>query len=133
MRDWPLSRVVGISSLVFVVILAALTALRTWNLSPPIPAQSLVVNGGAVLLVAAIAVFVYRGGSVAAGLILALGPSLAFTFNLFIPVAAPESMVWVVYPFASGVSIALGLGGVGATGGYVVRRARKEQHTAEIS
>lgn len=82
MRDWPLSRVVGISALVFVVILTALTALRTWNLSPPTSVQSLVVNSGAVLTVAAVAFFVYKTGDVAAGLVLALGPSLAFTFNL---------------------------------------------------
>ncbi|KAB1188392.1 MULTISPECIES: hypothetical protein [Haloferax] len=133
MRDWPLSRVAGISALVFVVILAALTALRTWNLSPPTPVQSLVIDGGAVLIGAAVAVFVYRGGSVVAGVVLALGPSLAFTFNLFVPVAAPESAAWVVYPLASGVGIALLLGGVGGTVGYVVRRAREEQRTAETS
>ncbi|RDZ61630.1 hypothetical protein C5B90_18550 [Haloferax sp. Atlit-12N] len=132
----PRSRVVGVSTLAFVVVLGGLTALRAWNLEPPTPVQSLVVDAGAVLVVAGVASHVARGERVGTrigeGVVLALGPCLGFAVNLFVPVSTMESPLWVAYPLVAGAMLALALGGVGAGIGYVVRvvRARKTSNSA---
>jgi len=129
MRVRPRSRIVGVSALAFVVVLGGLTALRAWNLAPPTPVQSLVVDAGAVLVVAGVAAHVARGENVSTrageGVVLAFGPCLGFASNLFVPTAATESPLWVAYPLVGGAMLALVLGGLGAAVGYVVRIARK--------
>ncbi|POG54985.1 hypothetical protein [Haloferax marisrubri] len=136
MRVRPRSRVVGVSTLAFVVVLGGLTALRAWNLEPPTHVQSLVVDAGAVLVVGGVASHVARGETVGTrigeGFVLALGPCLGFAVNLFVPVSTMESPLWVAYPLVAGAMLALALGGVGAGIGYVVRvvRARKTSNSA---
>ncbi|ELZ82579.1 hypothetical protein C453_15878 [Haloferax elongans ATCC BAA-1513] len=125
--------VVGLSALAFAVCFGALTALRELQAAPPTSVQSLVVDVALLLLVAAIAYFVYRGGGAIESWILALGPSLAFAFNLFIPVSAMESIMWVLYPLGSGVLISVLLGGMGFGVGYAGRTLRKAQGVVESS
>ncbi|ELZ60807.1 hypothetical protein C460_03314 [Haloferax sp. ATCC BAA-646] len=121
----PRSRIVGVSALAFVVVLGGLTALRAWNLAPPTPVQSLVVDAGAVLVVAGVATHVARGGRVGErtgeGIVLAFGPCFAFAVNLFVPVSTTESPLWAAYPLVVGAVLALVLGGLGTVVGYVVR------------
>lgn len=57
----PRSGIVGVSALAFVVVLGGLTALRAWYLEPPTHVQSLVVDAGAVVVVAGVASHVARG------------------------------------------------------------------------
>ncbi|WP_396611841.1 hypothetical protein ACH9L7_00715 [Haloferax sp. S1W] len=133
MRRNALQRVAGISALVFAVLFAILTALRVWELEPSTPVQSLIVDVAVLLLVAATAYYVYRGGHAIESWILALGPSLAFTFNLFIPVSTMESVVWVLYPLGGGVVVAGVLSGIGFGVGYAGRTLRKAQEVAESS
>ncbi|NLV02470.1 hypothetical protein [Haloferax volcanii] len=125
----PRSRIVGVSALAFVVVLGGLTALRAWNLEPPTAVQSLVVDAGAVLVVAGVAAHVARGENIGTrageGIVLAFGPCLGFAANLFVPVSTVESPLWVAYPLVAGAALALAVGGVGAAVGYVVRVVRK--------
>ncbi|MBC9986319.1 hypothetical protein E4P24_08020 [Haloferax sp. AS1] len=125
----PRSRIVGVSALAFVVVLGGLTALRAWNLEPPTAVQSLVVDAGAVLVVAGVAAHVARGENIGTrageGIVLAFGPCLGFAVNLFVPVSTMESPLWVAYPLVGGAVLALVVGGVGATVGYIGRVARK--------
>lgn len=124
-------RVVGLTALLFVVLFGVLTGLRVWNLEPPTPVQSLIVNCSAVVIVGGTAYYASRGGGVVDCWLLALAPSLAFTLNLSIPVAVMDSLAWIIYPLASAAGIALVLGGVGFLGGYVTSRIRAEQNAPE--
>ncbi|ELZ78162.1 hypothetical protein C455_10783 [Haloferax larsenii JCM 13917] len=133
MENAPRRSIAGLSALAFAVCFGGLTALRALQAEPPTPVQSLVVDVALLLLVAAIAYFVYRGGGAIESWLLALGPSLAFTLNLFIPVSAMESVVWVLYPLGSGVLIAVLLGGMGFGVGYAGRTLRKAQEVGESS
>ena len=125
--------IAGLSTLAFAVCFGVLTALRALQAEPPTPVQSLVVDVALLLLVAVIAYYVYRGGGAIESWILALGPSLAFTFNLFVPVSAMESVVWVLYPLGSGVVLAVLLGGMGFGVGYAGRTLQKAQDVVESS
>ncbi|MGB9958538.1 hypothetical protein ACOZ4B_19340 [Haloferax prahovense] len=132
----PRSGIVGVSALAFVVVLGGLTALRAWNLEPPTHVQSLVVDAGAVVVVAGVASHVARGERVGTrigeGLVLAFGPCLGFAVNLFVPVSTMESPLWVAYPLVAGAVLALAVGGFGAAVGYAVRvvKARKTSDSA---
>ncbi|WP_049918154.1 hypothetical protein [Haloferax denitrificans] len=136
MRMRPRSRIVAVSALAFVVVLGGLTALRVWNLEPSTAAQSLVVDAGAILVVAGVAAHVARGEAVGTrageGIVLAFGPCLGFAVNLFVPVSTMEPPLWVAYPLVGGAVLALALGSVGAAVGYAVRvvRARKTSNSA---
>jgi hypothetical protein len=126
-------RAVGLSAGVCVVLLSALTALRVWNLEPATSVQSAIVRVSALLVVLFLAYSAYHGGSFVESWILALGPSLAFAVNLFVPVAAPESLGWVGYPLVGAVFVATVLGGIGFLLGDVARRVRDEQRSVESS
>ncbi|GGC56531.1 hypothetical protein [Haloferax sulfurifontis] len=136
MRMRPRSRIVAVSALAFVVVLGGQTALRVWNLEPPTHVQSLVVDAGAVLVVAGVASHVARGERVGErageGIVLAFGPCFAFAVNLFAPVSTMESPLWLGYPLVAGAVLSLALGGLGTGVGYVVRvvRARKTSDSA---
>jgi hypothetical protein len=104
------------SMLVFSVFLATLTALRLWNLEPATSVQSAIINVTALLVIAAVAYYEYSGGDFINGWILALGPSLAFTVNLFVPVVSELTLFVVVAPLISAAIIS----GVIAVAGYLL-------------
>ena len=108
----------GVSALLFLVFVAILTALREGNAEPPTAVQSAIVNGTAVLITASVAAYTYRCGTYAGGWILAFGPSLAFTLNLFVPVATMGPLLKVAYAVSSAAVIS----GVTALLGLVVGR-----------
>ncbi len=120
----------GILVLLFVVPFGVLTGLRVWNLEPPISVQSLIVNVSVFVIVAYVAYYAARGGSLVGCWLLAFGPSLAFTVNLFLPVAVTDSLAWLAYPLVSASGIALLLGAVGFLLGYVRNSIRNEQNGA---
>lgn len=125
MADKTPWKVVGISAFTFVALLTALTAMRVWNLEPPTPVQSLMVNVTALSTIICISYYVYQGGNFIGSLTLALGPSLAFTFNLFIPVSRMETALWVLYPLVGALTIAAVLGAVGFIVGHVGKKRRE--------
>lgn len=118
-------KVAGVSALMFGVCLSVLTGLRMWNLEPPTSVQSLIVNGTALLLVAATAVRGYRGGDFIGNWILVFGPSLAFTLNLILPIHGGGLLTLIGYPLVAAVLIASVLASLGFSAGYAVRVVQK--------
>ena len=109
------------SALVFAVFFTTLTALRVWNLKPSTSVQSDIVKGTAILVVAAVAYYGYCGGNFLNGWIIALGPVLAFTLNLFAPVTTMgiiDMLIW-------GLGSAIPISGVLATVGFLLGEGLK--------
>ncbi|MFC7205072.1 hypothetical protein ACFQJC_16255 [Haloferax namakaokahaiae] len=128
MKDDARWWILGLSTLLFVVPFGVLTGLRLWSLEPPTAVQSLIVNVSAVVIVGSVAYYAAKGGTFRGCWLLAFGPSLAFTCNLFVPVAAMDSLGWVFLPFASAAGLSLLLGGFGFLVGYVGSEIRREQN-----
>ena len=108
------------SALSFAATVSVLTVLRVRNLEPSTATQSLIVWTGAVVVAAAVAYYAYRTVDPVGGWVLAFGPSLGFTVNLFAPVAAAPSAL-VVFPPLAAATIATALGGIGFLVGYGFR------------
>lgn len=100
-----LRTVTGVSALVFVLLITPLTALRVWALEPPTSVESALVNATAMLVLISVGVYAYRGGTFVGGWILAFGPSLAFTLNLFVPVSTGAHWA-LAFAIVSGAVIA---------------------------
>lgn len=115
--------VVGVSVFTFFVCFAAFTAVRAGMFHLPTWVQSQMVTVGAVLLGGAAAYHVFRGGRVLDGWILAFGPSLAFTLNLFIPIHRGGVLSLLSYAVVSAAIGASILGVVGGAIGYLARMA----------
>jgi len=98
-------REIVVATSAFLILLSTLTALQVWGLKPTTPVQSAIVNGSALLVAVAVLYHTYQGGNLIGGWILALGPSLAFTVNLFVPVVADITPFVVVAPLVSAVVI----------------------------
>lgn len=94
-----------------------LTAERVGLFTLTTRTESALVWLGVAVTVVATAGFVYRGGGLAGAWLLALGPALAFTLNLFLPVIA-GLLTAVLYGGASGVAVATAL----ALPGYALGR-----------
>lgn len=117
-RDW---KVIGVSVLIFGVCLSVLTGLRVWDLEPSTSVQSLIVDGTVLLVLAATAVRVYRGGDFIGSWILVFGPSLAFTLNLIIPIHRGGLLTLIGYPLVTAVLLSSVLASLGFSAGYAVR------------
>ena len=118
MRPPGVRQVGGISGFAFLVLIGTLTALRTWQLEPATPVQSALVWATAILVVAAVGAYAALGGRFVACWLLAAGPSLAFTLNLFVPVSPMGPVLKAVVSLVS----AAALSGVLALAGYVLGR-----------
>jgi hypothetical protein len=103
------------SALVFLVLFAGLTALREWNMEPPTSTQTDIVNAVVILIIIGVALYVYRGGSLGGGWVLAFGPSLAFTANLLVPLYPMGIPAKVVYAPAGAAIISAALATVGVS------------------
>jgi exosortase/archaeosortase len=128
-REWTTTGATSV--LVFLVLFAGLTALREWNVEPSTGTQTGAVNAAVVLTVIGVALYVYRGGSLGGGWVLAFGPSLAFTANLLVPLSPMGVPAKVVYAPAGAAVISAALGVVGASVGTVGRTVvgRRGQRT----
>jgi len=107
------------SALAFLVTLSVLTVLRVWNVEPSTATQSRIVWAGALVVAAAVAAYSYRTVDPVGGLILAFGPSLGFTTNLFVPVAAGPAAAF--FPPLAAAVVATAVGGVGFLAGCGAR------------
>lgn len=115
------------SAFVFAVFLTTLTALRVWNLKPSTSVQSDIVKGTAILVVAAVAYYVYCGGNFLNGWIIALGPVLAFTLNLFAPVTTMGVVDILIWGLGSAIPISGVLAIVGLLLGEGLKRVTKPE------
>lgn len=119
-------KVGSVSAFIFAVFIIVLTALRVWELEPATPVQSAILNGTALLALAAVAFYVYRGGDFIAGWILVFGPSLAFALNLFIPVSTMGVLLKIGYALVSAGVISGVIAVIGYVTGRSVGRLRKD-------
>lgn len=123
--------VLGVTA--FLACFGALTAERIGLFSLTTDTESVIVWIGVAATVVTTAVFAYRGGGLLGTWLVALGPSLAFTLNLFLPVIVglPTALL---YGGASGAIVAatLALSGyalgrlAGAVGSEVTRNGSPE-------
>jgi hypothetical protein len=101
------------SSLVFVILFAALTTLRVWNVEPDTRVQSAIIKGVALLCIVGVAYYTFHSGDFIGGWMLALAPSLAFTVNLFVPVVAEVTLLVVIIPLVSAAAISSAIAVIG--------------------
>lgn len=104
MKEKSLWKSAGISTFIFVFSISVLTALRVWNLEPPTSIQTNIIRSTTLLTVVFVGFHFYRGGNVISGWILAFGPTLSYTLNLFIPLSA-GILVKIVFSFVPAVLI----------------------------
>jgi len=109
------------SALAFVVILLTLTLLRDQRLEPSTSVQSVVVSVVSLLAAVSVAYDVFRDGGFLRGWILACGPSLAFTVDLFAPVVAELTPFTLAAPPISAAVISGAIAGMGFLAGRRVR------------
>jgi hypothetical protein len=111
-----------IGGLLFVSLFSVLTALRVWNLQPPIGVQVAIVNAAALLSVLSITYYSFRGGSFVDSWLLVFGPSFAYTLNLLVPLIPIVNVGNVTTVVALALAAGAGIAGVLAVVGYLLGR-----------
>jgi len=116
MKEKSLWKAGGFSTLIFILFISVLTALRVWNLEPPTSIQANMIRITTLLIVISVAFYFHRGGNVISGWILAFGPTLSYTLNLFISLSAGIPLK-IVFSFIPAVLIS----GLLAIIGYILQ------------